>query len=128
MAFHMFALCEQQDIKHHVLTALNRMHIACTFVHLCHFFILLLHLMSSYLRRCRFRCISTSYFRKADGVILLYDCCSERSFVNVREWVETIRQASQMEHLPIMMCGNKIDIRGEKEELGYNVSTIIRYF
>ena len=55
----------------------------------------------------------------------MYDCCSERSFMNVREWVATIRQASETEDLPIMICGNKIDIRGEKEELGYKVYKIL---
>lgn len=72
----------------------------------------------------RFRCISTSYFRKADGVVLLYDCCAERSFLSVREWVDTIRNAAETEDLPIMICGNKIDLRGEKEELGFKVNTV----
>ena len=45
--------------------------------------------------------------------------------MNVREWVATIRQASETEDLPIMICGNKIDIRGEKEELGYKVYKIL---
>lgn len=39
---------------------------------------------------CRFRSIAKSYFRRADGVLLLYDVTYERSFLNVREWVETI--------------------------------------
>ncbi|XP_067934071.1 ras and EF-hand domain-containing protein homolog [Watersipora subatra] len=71
----------------------------------------------------RFRCISTSYFRKTDGVILLYDCCSERSFINVRDWVATIRQASDYEDLPIMICANKVDLRREKVEAGCKIIT-----
>lgn len=69
----------------------------------------------------RFRCLSTSFFRKADAVILLYDCCAETSFVSVRDWVSTIRDASETEGLPMMICANKIDLRGEKEELGFKV-------
>ncbi|XP_074136235.1 ras and EF-hand domain-containing protein isoform X2 [Sminthopsis crassicaudata] len=39
----------------------------------------------------RFRSIAKSYFRKADGVLLLYDVTCEQSFLNVREWVDTIQ-------------------------------------
>lgn len=65
--------------------------------------------------------MSSSYFRKADGVILLYDCCSEKSFVNVREWVDTIRRGSDTDDLPIILCANKIDLRIEQERLGIKV-------
>ena len=42
----------------------------------------------------RFRSIAKSYFRRADGVLLLYDCTYERSFLNVREWLEAIEVCS----------------------------------
>lgn len=38
----------------------------------------------------RFKSIAKSYFRRADGVLLLYDVTCEKSFLNVREWVDTI--------------------------------------
>jgi len=34
--------------------------------------------------------MTKSYFRRADGVILLYDVTSERSFMNVRQWIQNI--------------------------------------
>ncbi|XP_051822413.1 ras and EF-hand domain-containing protein [Antechinus flavipes] len=57
----------------------------------------------------RFRSIAKSYFRKADGVLLLYDVTCEQSFLNVREWVDTIQDAAH-ETIPIMMVGNKADL------------------
>ncbi|XP_068920556.1 ras and EF-hand domain-containing protein [Petaurus breviceps papuanus] len=57
----------------------------------------------------RFRSIAKSYFRKADGVLLLYDVTCEKSFLNVREWVDTIQDAAR-EAIPIMMVGNKADL------------------
>ncbi|XP_072461345.1 ras and EF-hand domain-containing protein isoform X2 [Notamacropus eugenii] len=57
----------------------------------------------------RFRSIAKSYFRKADGVLLLYDVTCEKSFLNVREWVDTIQDAAR-ETIPIMMVGNKADL------------------
>lgn len=38
----------------------------------------------------RFRSIAKSYFRKADGVLLLYDVTCEKSFLDVREWVDMV--------------------------------------
>ena len=39
----------------------------------------------------RFRSLCKSYFRRADGAILVYDCTCEQSFINVRNWIETIQ-------------------------------------
>ncbi|XP_049752845.1 ras and EF-hand domain-containing protein [Elephas maximus indicus] len=58
----------------------------------------------------RFRSIAKSYFRRADGVLLLYDVTCEKSFLNVREWVDMIEDATH-ESIPIMLIGNKADLR-----------------
>ncbi|KAK3610932.1 hypothetical protein CHS0354_022199 [Potamilus streckersoni] len=73
----------------------------------------------------RFRSIAKSYFRRADGVLLLYDCTYERSFINVRDWVESIEssQESTMKKLPIMLCANKTDLRQELIQQGRKVVT-----
>ncbi|XP_058492964.1 ras and EF-hand domain-containing protein homolog isoform X1 [Solea solea] len=79
----------------------------------------------------RFRSIAKSYFRRADGVLLLYDVTCERSFLNVREWVDMIEQDVSSEDVPIMLVGNKCDLRqsgasfvptsyGEKLAMTYN--------
>ncbi|KAM8800478.1 ras and EF-hand domain-containing protein isoform 1-T1 [Rhynchonycteris naso] len=72
----------------------------------------------------RFRSIAKSYFRRADGVLLLYDVTCEKSFLNVREWVDMIEDAAT-ESIPIMLVGNKADLRdtaaaeGQKSVPGY---------
>lgn len=38
----------------------------------------------------RFRSITKAYFRRADGVFLLYDVTNEKSFINIRQWVSSI--------------------------------------
>uniref|UniRef100_A0A3Q2UQB9 RAS and EF-hand domain containing n=1 Tax=Fundulus heteroclitus TaxID=8078 RepID=A0A3Q2UQB9_FUNHE len=57
-----------------------------------------------------FRSIAKSYFRRADGVLLLYDVNCEKSFLNVREWVDMIEDVSR-DDIPIMLVGNKCDLR-----------------
>ncbi|XP_067655761.1 ras and EF-hand domain-containing protein homolog isoform X4 [Haliotis asinina] len=68
----------------------------------------------------RFRSIAKSYFRRADGVLLLYDCTYERSFLNVRDWVEAVEDGA-MKKIPIMFCANKTDIRDEMQQQGRRV-------
>ncbi|XP_041030942.1 ras and EF-hand domain-containing protein isoform X1 [Carcharodon carcharias] len=60
----------------------------------------------------RFRSIAKSYFRKAHGVLLLYDVTSENSFLNVREWIDEIKSSTDIP-TPIILIGNKIDLRNE---------------
>ncbi len=38
----------------------------------------------------RYRSITKNYFRKADGIMLLYDVTNEHSFLNVREWISAV--------------------------------------
>ncbi|KAG8455281.1 hypothetical protein GDO86_001469 [Hymenochirus boettgeri] len=65
----------------------------------------------------RFRSIAKSYFRRADGVLLLYDVTCEKSFLNVREWIDMIEDATN-EAIPIIMVGNKADLRQIMTEQG----------
>lgn len=62
----------------------------------------------------RFRSMTKTYFRRADGVILLYDVTNERTFVNVRQWVHSISEVTDKE-IPILICGNKVDLRDEQD-------------
>ncbi|XP_035168107.1 ras and EF-hand domain-containing protein-like isoform X3 [Oxyura jamaicensis] len=39
----------------------------------------------------RYRSIAKSYFRKAHGVLLLYDISSQSSFLSIRQWIEDIK-------------------------------------
>ncbi|XP_063313257.1 ras and EF-hand domain-containing protein isoform X1 [Pelobates fuscus] len=66
----------------------------------------------------RFRSIAKSYFRRADGVLLLYDVTCEKSFLNVREWIDMIEDTTS-DSIPIMMIGNKADLRQTMIEQGH---------
>eukprot|EP00063_Salmo_salar_P029189 XP_014004024.1 PREDICTED: ras and EF-hand domain-containing protein-like isoform X2 [Salmo salar] len=70
----------------------------------------------------RFRSIARSYFRKAHGVLLLYDVTSESSFLNVREWMDQIQESTDAQ-LPMCVIGNKVDLREDRPE-GSCVSTV----
>ncbi|KAB0397573.1 hypothetical protein E2I00_004237 [Balaenoptera physalus] len=65
----------------------------------------------------RFRSIAKSYFRRAGGVLLLYDVTCETSFLNVREWEDMVEAAAH-ESISIVLVGNKADLHDAAEAEG----------
>jgi len=61
----------------------------------------------------RFRTITTSYFRGAQGIILVYDTTDRRSFESIRNWISQIQQHADV-HANKILVGNKCDIVDEK--------------
>ncbi|KAH7823291.1 Rab1L2, Rab1-like protein [Monocercomonoides exilis] len=60
---------------------------------------------------------STTY-RRADGLMIVYDCTDLISFEKVQEWLITVRKYAP-EDVQIMLIGNKIDLITQRQ-----VSTI----
>ncbi|KAL4225761.1 Calcium release activated channel regulator [Mactra antiquata] len=57
----------------------------------------------------RFRSITKQYFRKADGVIIMYDVTSETSFTNVRNWMTSVKEGVSDDAV-LVLLGNKNDL------------------
>jgi len=57
----------------------------------------------------RYRSITKQYFRKADGVVCMYDVTSEYSFKNLRNWITSIKECVT-EDCVLTIIGNKIDL------------------
>ncbi|XP_064458799.1 EF-hand calcium-binding domain-containing protein 4B-like isoform X2 [Ornithodoros turicata] len=58
----------------------------------------------------RFRSITKQYYRKADGVIIMYDVCSEHSFCSVRSWASVLDSEGMNSNVAVMLLGNKVDL------------------
>ncbi|XP_076863055.1 EF-hand calcium-binding domain-containing protein 4A isoform X2 [Brachyhypopomus gauderio] len=65
----------------------------------------------------RFRSITQQYYRRADGILAVYDITRASSFVSVRDWLDQI-QKYMTEEACLMLLGNKTDKeeRGERQE------------
>ena len=61
----------------------------------------------------RFRTITQTYYKGAMGIILAYDCTSEDSFNNVRNWVRQIDLHAN-QNVEKILVGNKADLEGKK--------------
>uniref|UniRef100_A0A8D0H2J1 EF-hand domain-containing protein n=1 Tax=Sphenodon punctatus TaxID=8508 RepID=A0A8D0H2J1_SPHPU len=61
----------------------------------------------------RYHSITKQFFRKADGVVLMYDITSEYSFADVRYWLSCIREGVG-DGVVILLIGNKTDCAAER--------------
>eukprot|EP00924_Labyrinthula_sp_SR-Ha-C_P003912 maker-scaffold_3-snap-gene-8.48-mRNA-1 protein AED:0.01 eAED:0.01 QI:333/1/1/1/1/1/2/263/220 len=60
----------------------------------------------------RFRTITTSYFRGAQGVLLVYDVSDRSSFENVRNWISQINEHGEF-GVDRILVANKVDVAAE---------------
>ena len=64
----------------------------------------------------RFKSVSFSFIKKADGVILIYDISDLDSFEAVDNWIKSIREIGK-EKLPIVLVGNKCDLSDDERKI-----------
>ncbi|XVE58853.1 hypothetical protein DITRI_Ditri04bG0202300 [Diplodiscus trichospermus] len=72
----------------------------------------------------RFRAITSSYYRGALGALLVYDITRRTTFVNVKKWLNELREYGNLE-MVVVLVGNKSDLgqsRQVSEEEGRNVA------
>ncbi|XP_061524111.1 EF-hand calcium-binding domain-containing protein 4B isoform X3 [Phycodurus eques] len=62
----------------------------------------------------RYRSITKQFFRKADGVVVMYDVTLEESFKAVRPWLANVKDAAG-EGVQILVLGNKMDMDADRE-------------
>ncbi|CAI8508421.1 hypothetical protein ACO0OL_000645 [Hanseniaspora opuntiae] len=68
----------------------------------------------------RFRTITTSYYRGADGVVLVYDVLDEKTLFDARDvWYNTIME-NALPDCQLMLVGNKADdSEDDKRQVSY---------
>jgi len=76
--------------------------------------------------------ITKTYYKKSDGLIIIYDVTDESSFAKVEKWLKEIEQNANRETV-VYLVGNKIDCvdhRVVEKEKAENTSKMInkRYF
>lgn len=73
----------------------------------------------------RFRTLTSSYYRGADGVLLVYDITDRASFKNIRSvWIKELEMYADLEKMTLMLVGNKIDKRNREGGLE-NIASLV---
>ncbi|KAM7414682.1 hypothetical protein PAMA_019479 [Pampus argenteus] len=57
----------------------------------------------------RFLSITEQYYRKADGILAMYDITNSASFTTVRGWMDSVKE-KMCEGAVLMLLGNKLDL------------------
>ena len=77
----------------------------------------------------RFRTLTSSYYRGAHALILVYDTSDRKTFENLTYWLEEVKKYSTNADALIMIVGNKLDASREVstaqgQECAFNNSAI----
>jgi len=67
----------------------------------------------------KFRTITSSYYRGAEGVIIVFDLNRQETFDHVAKWHEQIVRYSS-EDVPVIVVGNKSDLEKVVDEAAIN--------
>ncbi len=62
----------------------------------------------------RFNSLTNKLYKSANGLILVYDITSIKSFENINKWLETIKRENN-KNVKLLLVGNKIDLENQRE-------------
>jgi Ras-related protein Rab-43 len=71
----------------------------------------------------RFRTITQSYYRSANGVIIVYDITKRSSFLNLQRWIEEVRRYTTSTVI-LTLVGNKSDLADERQVQEHEVTAM----
>jgi len=63
----------------------------------------------------KFKDIQRSYLKGAKAGIIIYDITKKTSFKRIDEYISILRKSKRNRDLPIMLIGNKFDLKDERE-------------
>ena len=58
--------------------------------------------------------MTSSYYRGAHGIIIVYDVTNKESFDNVRQWMQEIEKYAGRDEICRLLVGNKCDLPNSK--------------
>ena len=62
----------------------------------------------------KFQNIAKQYYKGANGVLLIYDISSRKSFERINFWLKELKENNRIDELFICLVGNKIDLEEKR--------------
>mmetsp|Transcript_20736 Transcript_20736/g.30849 ORF Transcript_20736/g.30849 Transcript_20736/m.30849 type:complete len:226 (+) Transcript_20736:58-735(+) len=59
--------------------------------------------------------ITSSFYRRTDGVVLMFDTTNACSFDSLNRWVQEIERFFQGREVPCVLVGNKVDLLSDRD-------------
>ncbi|KAL7985249.1 hypothetical protein Chor_003819, partial [Crotalus horridus] len=75
----------------------------------------------------RYHSVTKQFFRKADGVVLMYDITSEYSFIDVRYWLNCVQEGAGAGVI-VLLLGNKMDCSVERRVSVHNGAYLAKVY
>lgn len=64
----------------------------------------------------QFRSITSNYYKKADGILLIFDLTRVETYKNIEYWIKEMKdQSDDMDKVGIVLLGNKADLKNDKK-------------
>ena len=73
----------------------------------------------------RFKIIHQNYYVGADGAIIFYDITNKSSFENIDNYLSEFRKPKKNRKVPIVLVGNKFDLRENREVSKTEASKVV---
>ena len=61
----------------------------------------------------KYMSINKNLFQRVQGIILMYDIAEPKSFENLNQWMNVVKQLAN--GIPLILIGNKIDLDNERQ-------------
>ena len=74
----------------------------------------------------RFRTITSSYYRGANGIIVVYDITDKESFENIKQWLQEIERYAS-DSVIALLIGNKSDLKENRQVSRHTAQEFSQY-
>ena len=58
----------------------------------------------------KFRTIASNYYKRADGILLVFDITQKKTFLNMRYWIKEMQSQMNTNTIGLVILGNKNDL------------------
>jgi GTP-binding nuclear protein Ran len=79
----------------------------------------------------KFGGLRDGYYVFSDGAILMFDVTNSQSYKHVEKWYNDVTQVKGCEYIPIVLCGNKVDVRDRQvkpKQIQFHREKGLKYF
>ena len=63
----------------------------------------------------RYNTITPNYYRNVDGIFLVFDLTSKKSYEMVSYWIKEVNEKTDIAKIDMLIVGNKKDLEDERQ-------------